>query len=292
MTGFTVFYAWQSDLHRDVGKDLIHDAANDAVVALQMGMRLEDSPRLDHDTEGISGLPSIGDTIMGKIDECSAFIADVSITGQLLGEPKKQKLMPNPNVMIELGYAWARIGWKRLILVMNKANGDQEQLPFDLRHRRFPYGYTVNHEKGSIAEERKKLAKHFAIALQAILDEEHQRVSEIIRKLDGYAMHIIRTYSTKSHFWETTAVSNSMVGSHDLAILRLLEMDVIEVRPFTGSESGFAYVWTYIGRLVLRRLQLPEPPRITMFEPASDVPPTVVTDFSMYDQILGKRPQE
>lgn len=46
--------------------------------------------------------------------------------------------MPSPNVLVELGYAIARLGWDRIILVMNIEFGPAERLPFDLRSRRFP----------------------------------------------------------------------------------------------------------------------------------------------------------
>lgn len=287
MSGFTVFYAWQSDLPRDVSKNFIHDAAQQAIEKLTMGMQLEDSPRLDQDTQGIPGIPSIGDTIMRKISACSAFIADVSLVGELIDKTRAPKVLPNPNVMIELGYAWGRIDWHRLILVMNDVNGGLDKLPFDLRHRREPYMYTIDADKRNLASERKKLAKYLQMALLSMVNEEHQQVTEMIRKLDGYAMHIIRKYSASDHFWEIDASQNELMGAHSAAIIRLLDLGVTQVTSLATTPSGFAYTWTYLGRLVIRRLALPEPPPIKSFDVA-DPPVNLVTDFSMLDKLLNE----
>ncbi len=56
---------------------------------------------------------------------------------------KKGKAMPNPNVLLELGYAAAKLGWDRLVLVMNTNYGHPEELPFDLRNRRFPLTFKI-----------------------------------------------------------------------------------------------------------------------------------------------------
>jgi hypothetical protein len=44
--------------------------------------------------------------------------------------------MPNPNVLIELGYALKALGHASIIMVMNTAFGPLENLPFDLRQKR------------------------------------------------------------------------------------------------------------------------------------------------------------
>lgn len=42
---------------------------------------------------------------------------------------------PNPNVLVELGYAAHSLGWDRIIVVVNTAHGAIEELPFDFRAR-------------------------------------------------------------------------------------------------------------------------------------------------------------
>ena len=60
------------------------------------------------------------------------FVADVSI----VTPAGATRLIPNPNVLLELGYASKAIGWERIVMVANTAFGQPEELPFDLRKRR------------------------------------------------------------------------------------------------------------------------------------------------------------
>jgi hypothetical protein len=55
-----------------------------------------------------------------------------------VGKGEKGRSIPNPNILIELGYAVAKKGWERIICVMNQQYGGPSKLPFDLQHRRWP----------------------------------------------------------------------------------------------------------------------------------------------------------
>lgn len=280
---FTVFYSWQSDLPRKITRDFIHDAATDAIAQLGNDLKLEGSPRLDHSTDGVSGLPAIGDTILGKIDQCGMFIADVSLVGQTTREDRERKLMPNPNVLFELGYAFARIGWRRLILTMNTTFGEERELPFDLRYRRYPFGFKIADDRSDIDQQREKLSKEIEMALRSMLQEEHQVVTDILKKLDGYARHLIREHSRHQYFWETEIGNNQIPGQFSISINRLLQLGIIECVPFTNG-AGHAYTWTYIGTLCIRRLDFPEPVPISI--PFDEThAQSVLTNLSFYDQI-------
>lgn len=61
---------------------------------------------IDRDTQGLAGAPDIGDSIYDKIDSADIFIADVTIINQDYAGRKT----PNPNVLIELGYAIKALG--------------------------------------------------------------------------------------------------------------------------------------------------------------------------------------
>jgi hypothetical protein len=83
-------------------------------------------------TQGVAGAPDISKTIFQKIADADVLVADVSIVGmQEGGRPT-----PNPNVLIERGYALHALGDERVVLVLNLAFGKPEQLPFDLKMRR------------------------------------------------------------------------------------------------------------------------------------------------------------
>ncbi|NES73742.1 MAG: nucleotide-binding protein, partial [Okeania sp. SIO2D1] len=89
-------------------------------------------PVIDRDTQNVAGSPDIVKTIFEKIDEAQIFVCDVSI----INKDANSRPTPNPNVLIELGYAMKTLGEGKIIMVMNTAFGTPEQLPFDLRMRR------------------------------------------------------------------------------------------------------------------------------------------------------------
>jgi hypothetical protein len=58
---------------------------------------------MDNDTKDIPGIPDIANTIFDKIRAADAFVADVSSAGTTGAKEDKSKLLPNANVMVELG---------------------------------------------------------------------------------------------------------------------------------------------------------------------------------------------
>ncbi|MFT0876244.1 hypothetical protein VRZ08_06750 [Rhodopseudomonas sp. G2_2311] len=128
----TVFYSWQSDLESKFNRNLIEDALERALKAIKRDDSAIIEPILDRDTCGMPGSPAIADTIFNKIATADVFVADVSIINSGAGGRKA----PNPNVLVELGYAISQLGWHRILLVQNTAFGGPESLPFDLRGRR------------------------------------------------------------------------------------------------------------------------------------------------------------
>lgn len=133
---FKVFYAWQTDTPGRENRNFIEDAVKVAIKKIVRDSALEQRPEIDSATAGMSGAPAIADSIFRKIDSCGAFVADVTLVGQLVSAgPKRSRPTPNANVLIEVGYAAKAINWERVILVMNTALGGPEELPFDLRGR-------------------------------------------------------------------------------------------------------------------------------------------------------------
>ncbi len=140
----TVFYSWQSD--RPATRSFVRAALG--LAADRAGARVEDSIRVDSGTEGIGEPAAIADTMFKKIDDAAVFVADVTFIGT--SEKKSDhgdlKRLPSPNVLVELGYAIARLGWDRIILLMNVEFGPPERLPFDLRSRRTPTTFLANRD--------------------------------------------------------------------------------------------------------------------------------------------------
>lgn len=136
-----VFYSWMSDRDNFSNRGFLQDCLEKAVKQIATDGSIGITPSLDRDTAGESGSPDIANTIFRKIDSARAFVADVT----LMPSPNEIAIQsfrpsPNPNVLVELGYAAGKLGWDKCILVFNQAFGSIEQMPFDLRGRRIlPY---------------------------------------------------------------------------------------------------------------------------------------------------------
>lgn len=166
----TVFYSWQSDLPNGTNRTLIENVLNDA--AKEIGNETDIEPVIDRDTQGISGAPNIATAIFDKIKSADIFVADVSIIGSV-----KRRAIPNPNVLIELGYALKALGHERIVLVFNTAFGKVEKLPFDLRmHRTLTYNCAESVTDRS--EIKKKSHQRFKVSTYSrILSCEHSSTS-------------------------------------------------------------------------------------------------------------------
>jgi hypothetical protein len=171
---FKVFYAWQDDRPNNLCRGFIRRALDQAKDKLNEELEIQNAEReveIDQDTQSVSGSPSIADVILEKIRDCDAFVADLRFipTGEGV-EPA-----PNPNVMLEYGYALHALGDRRLIGVFNGAFGASENLPFDLRHKRWPIRYQADdvgqseRAKAQRRATREELAKELAKAIRDII---------------------------------------------------------------------------------------------------------------------------
>jgi hypothetical protein len=147
----TVFFSWQSDSPAESGTALIERALNAAILRLATDASLTLRPELDRDTQNVPGAPPMAAAILAKIDLCAVFVADVSLThARRVGAPR---VAPNPNVAFELGYAMKRLGHGRVLLVLDRAYGAPEELPFDLRgHRVVVYDSSSAAQTGNVIE--------------------------------------------------------------------------------------------------------------------------------------------
>ena len=148
-----VFFSWQKTLPNATNRGLIESALERAIEKLE---DIAVDPTVDRDTLDVAGSPDIISTILDKIDNAAVFVADVSIVTPAGFE----KPAPNPNVLLELGYALRALGPARIILVVNEHYGAVDTLPFDLRGRRI-LPYTSAPDDTDRATPRKKLAEVF-----------------------------------------------------------------------------------------------------------------------------------
>lgn len=169
---FTVFYAWQSDTDGKINKFFIRDALEKALARINNDPTIEDSPRLDHDTKNVAGIPEIASTILTKIDVCSVFLADLTMVGRTNPSDKEPKLLPNPNVTLELGYAIRSVGSEAIICVMNESFGPAKEQIFDLANRRWPITYNLASADASEKKSKQEtLSKQIETALRTIIEQ-------------------------------------------------------------------------------------------------------------------------
>jgi hypothetical protein len=173
----TVFYSWQSDTPPKLNRNFIEKALLEALARLHSDAKLENALRdtkveLDKDTKGVAGSPPIAETILRKVEECAVFVADLTFVGQskekLTNSPGKPRQFPNPNVLIEYGYALRCHTHARLVGIMNTAYGepDAESLPFDLRHLRWPITYHLT--ESSSADKDDQFEELVAVLVRAV----------------------------------------------------------------------------------------------------------------------------
>ena len=174
-----VFYSWQSDRPNSTNRGFIQRALESAAKAIRDDETILVEPVVDRDTAGVPGSPDIGSTIFEKIEKAQVFICDLTLINTeaafiliedkvvRINEDKVPRPTPNPNVLLELGYALKTLGPSRILMVINTAYGKAEMLPFDLRTKRvIPYDLP---ETGDRAPERKKLEGMFEARLREIL---------------------------------------------------------------------------------------------------------------------------
>ena len=254
MTELTLFYSWQSDLPRRLSRDLIRDATKDATLRIARATSLDEAPRLDHDTKGHAGTPDIAGTIFGKISRCALFLADVSFVGATSAtEGNAAKKLSNPNVLLELGFAAATIGWDRVILVMNAAFGSPEELIFDLRNRRHPITFVCD-SASDAATTRKHLSARIEEAVRAGLQQGHEQVQKAVARLDPDSLHWMKQACLREAFSVATKRSmGNILGTQGL--VRLIDLGLLHCE--IGAEgTDHAYRWTHLGKLVLVHLGL------------------------------------
>lgn len=175
---FKIFYSWQSDLPNNKSRNVIQSAIEKAVRLLKDTIEIE----ADRDTKGVTGSPNIESVIFQKIDESDLFIADLSVVTSYEG-----KNVPNPNVLVELGYAVGKLGWERIICFANTEFGDLEHLPFDINHHRLTGFYFDTEVEGQKSDTIKKLR-------DIIISNVRDLMEKGPFSKPGFAMHAVGTF--------------------------------------------------------------------------------------------------
>jgi hypothetical protein len=196
-----IFYCWQSD--RPVDRNFIETALERAAREISTDEEVTVEPVVDRDTLGLPGSPDISQSIFEKIRSAAVVIADVTIVATAEG-----RTFCNPNVLVEVGYAYSAIAESRVILVMNTAHGDPTALPFDLRSRRVLHYHLA--EDSDRAMVRRRLVAQFADAIRVVLGAMQNRPT--LPNLRTIEIAINESMQNVERWLSTTQERRIMIG--------------------------------------------------------------------------------
>jgi hypothetical protein len=176
-----VFWAWQYDLPGKISRRFIREALELSIAQINQEQDIEEPDEafqtgamfLDHGRKGLKGSPDLAIQILEKINNARVFVGDVTPVGKGLpytndeGVHSDGKLLMNPNVAIELGYALKTLTTENVLMVMNSHYGKRSDLPFDLGHKGGPilYNLAPDASKADIEREKKRLVATLRVAL-------------------------------------------------------------------------------------------------------------------------------
>lgn len=220
----SIFYSWQSNLPNKTNRNFIQTAIEAALKEINKDNRIVAC--IDRDTKDELGSPDIRNSIFNKINHSKFFICDISIN---------ENQVPNPNVLIELGYAIKTLGWSKIICLFNSQTGKIEDLPFDINHNRVT-AYAPN------PENKKRISEIISLNISDLFKkgqlynpiEDH-----IKKKIDYIILNIARNVVNIFDFEKDINLS-----------VRLSELDELSVEQmaYTLSQTktlGFYYLYDY-----------------------------------------------
>lgn len=171
-----VFYSWQSDLRADTNRNFIREALRNASSTLETEFGDQNLCIIvDDATRNCPGSPNIPSTILQKIEGADIFVCDISTINN---DAAKGRRVPNPNVMLELGYSIAHLGWERIIILFNEVYGNFESIPFDISRNRCSK-YKASGEKNERKQSIDNLTQTLIEAIKQIIEHEPIKPKEV-----------------------------------------------------------------------------------------------------------------
>ena len=170
-----IFYSWQSKYRKNCD-NIITKALEKAIKELNV-----ENPEFSYTLERGGGDVQGAEHIDNNIDKIIKTRADLGIAdfthiGNLpqidenTGEWKKDRLMPNPNVLVEYGKLEATLNPRQVFKVYNSAYGDLRtnfEMPFDLSHEPFPLSFCCNDETSQ--EDREEVTKRLKKSIKNMI---------------------------------------------------------------------------------------------------------------------------
>ncbi|HKO81419.1 MAG TPA: hypothetical protein VJU78_13530 [Chitinophagaceae bacterium] len=187
-----IFYSWQTETDTTYNRNFILTNIEKAVKNLNRKPEFKTVEFIIQEgVKGEPGSPGVASKINDeRIPNCDIFIADLSVVNQIGRIAKwiqkhfdKKEFRPsqNNNVINEYGIATNAIGVQKIIGVLNNTYGSPNEnpnnIPFDLRHLRFPVGYSFSSKTKNKEKAQKELLDGLTTAIRdtAIFAIQHQK---------------------------------------------------------------------------------------------------------------------
>lgn len=213
----TIFYSWQSDISTNINRNFIRDALEKAIKKVTESLDLDEAPRLDQDTSGVPGSPEIANSILKKIQDCAIFVPDLTI----VAHTDTEEPSPNPNVLIEYGYALKAVGSERIVSIMNEYFGNAgNSLPFDMKHRRWPIRYKLSEKDSQETRktQKKLLVSQIEEALNTIIQAGVLERKQELKEKTEYSEKVYPVWKSSSFLEDREIVAKAAyrgtVGEH------------------------------------------------------------------------------
>ena len=164
-----IFYSWQSDLPNAKNRSLIETSLKNAIKMIKDEIDEVSDVLIESDSRDDLGTPDLVESIFSKIEQCDILVADLSI----INAGSNGRLTPNPNVLLEVGFAAKAISWTNIVCVYNCEYGKVEDLPFDIRTRKpIIYNTTNGNSESKNALTKVLKTQLSSIILNRIIDKK------------------------------------------------------------------------------------------------------------------------
>jgi hypothetical protein len=284
---FTIFYVWQSDTPKDRG--WIKRALDSATKRIRKDPEIQDIPFVQEATRDAPGFPVIATTILDRIGRSGMMVADVTLGSEIVTVKKGKLRSVNQNVLFELGYGFRSLGPDRIVCVMNTDYGQPDELPFDLRHHRWPLLFS--------GSKRERLSADIETAIRQRIDCDLLAAEDVIARCDDLCLAFMKHRATEHSFTrvspciprcsqnpppssesgtseigfgyepsgtlkdgeycpEYPLAFKAMTSHFEHTVARLLDLGVLwcDSTPPQPSAPLYIYSWTHLGKSVLRKL--------------------------------------
>lgn len=225
---YTIFYSWQSDLNRS--RSFIQSTLNLLKRELEKDGSIH--VEIDSDTRGVPGAPNIPATIFKKIENADLFVADLSI----INSKESGRKTPNPNVLLETGYAIHALGWDRIVLLFDEDFGSIDDQLFDLKQHRLT-GFSLRDEKKK-EKSRDRLIANITSNLK-MLEAKDKKIKKDNKQL--LAAVIMRAVTKAWEYYEKSFLQDEPLYSGELLAIGDSQFALLEdVRAALKEDDYFA----------------------------------------------------